>query len=56
MSKYNTYFTIVVPVESSNGIDLEEYRMDEMTREIEEVLNENFPDLKVLPLGFELTE
>ncbi len=56
MSRYNTFFSLVIPVDSSNGVDLDEGKMDEIVKEIEDTLKEKFPGLRVLPLGFELTK
>ena len=53
MTDYNCFFEIVIRQKSKDGIDLEEYRMDELCQTIGKLLIEKFPNIGVFTLGFE---
>ena len=56
MTDYNCIFQVVIRQKSLDGIDLEEYRMDEICQKIGKILVDEFPNLGVFSLGFEVVK
>lgn len=56
MNDYNCCFEVIIRQKSKDGIDLEEHRMDELCQTIGKLLVEEFPNMGVFTLGFEVVK
>ena len=54
MTDYDCFFIVQIRTQSSNGIDLEMERMDEMVKDIGNALVDKYPNLGVFAQGFEM--